>query len=605
MLANLQQVIPYGLGLDAWITIGVLILTVLALISEIRPPEVIMLLGAGSLVVLGVLSPAEAVVGISNEIIPAIALLCIIVRSLELNGVLEWFGKRVLARSKNYFKEQLSIILPVGFMSAFLNNTVVVLLMAPLVRRWAMKRNACPSRYLMQISFAAILGGSCTLIGSSTNLAVQALLLKESPASVFAFFEIGKVGIPLFFIGTLYMLLSAWFLPSRKDPETETRLNINSMVARFTVLPASLFDGKELGEAMEEFLRGSEVVEITRGGEKFLSPGPAFRLRANDHLLIAADLHRLAEIHGLSGLESYVDPGAQVDIANSHFSEVVLPATSLFIGKTLEEIRFRLHYGGAVLAVYRNGVPLKGMIRKTRLRAGDTLIVITDKPWSLEKASGEEFYELGMSGKLHTLNPRGAFLSIVCLTSMVLASTFGVPLLLSALAAVLILLLFRTIAPREAAKSIIWAVLLVIVCSFAFGKALVKTGLSAHFAHFILSVVGGKEVMILAGVLSVTIVLTELLSNNSAAIIMFPIAMGMLIEGGHYSVDSIKAIGAAILIGSSSGYAIPTGYQTHMIVYGPGGYTFKDFLKQGLPLDVLTFIVGIVLIPWMFPMVKT
>lgn len=602
MMANLHQLIP--LGWDAGFTLAILIVAVIFLFLEIKPPEIVMLAAAGGLVLFGVLTPVEALSGVTNEIIPVIGLLCIIVKSLELSGALDLVATTVLAKGKGVVKEQLSILAPVTALSAFLNNTIVVLLMAPVVRRWALKRQVAPSRYLMYISYAAILGGSLSLIGSSTNLVVQALLINESPASAFSFFEIGKVGAPLAVIAICYLLFASRFLPERKDPESEAKLSLDSVTAVFMVPEASRLAGKTVGELAENIFRGVKVLEVERGGERFYSPGSLFTLNEKDHILLATDLHRIAELHSVAGLETYLDREMRKEMQHSHFLELVIPAASLLIGKTLEELRFGKYYGAVVVSLYRNGVAMKGMIRAVRLRAGDTLIAITGEPWKLEEASGEGFFAIGAQGRLRRFLPKQALFSIATLFGMILSALLGKSLLISATVAVLFLLLTRMIALKDAIRSVIWGVLLMIAASFAIGVALQKSGLSSYFAHSILSVIGHDPIAIVAAVLFSSIVLTEFLSNNSSAIIMFPIAAGMLHESGLYSVASLKAIAATLLIGSSSGYAMPTGYQTHMIVYGLGGYRFRDFLYQGIPMDALTFILGIVLIPLIFPFGK-
>lgn len=604
MIANLEQLLPLGISLHGWLTLGILGITIWALLVEIKPPEIILLGSCFAFLLFGILTPAEVLEGASKEIIPVIGLLCVMVRALEVNGALEWFGRRVLSTSKFYLRDFCSVFLPTGIMSAFFNNTVVVLLMMPIVRRWALKKGKAPSQFLIAISYAAILGGSCTLIGSSTNLIVQSLLLKNAPQAGFSFFEIGKIGLPLLLLGALFLCAGCYFLPKREDPAEDAAINFNSLFARFVVGKDSPLIGKTVEALTDQELQGTALLEVIRKGAKILRPGARFTLEEGDYLQIASDLNRLAELYKIEGLNPYTDPGMNLDEAKAHFSEIVIPVTSLFISKTLDEIRFHKHYGASILAIFRDGRQLMGMIRKIPLKAGDALIALTDEPHRLEMGLESNFYVIGMQGKLHTLNVPNALIALGSFAAMVLATIGGIPMIYSCSAAVLFLLALGVVSFKDAARSVIWMVLLMIACSFALGKALEVTGLSDKFAEGLLSVVGKDPHVVLAGVLLATIVLTEFLSNNSTAIIMFPIAMGLLHQIGYYTPESIKAMSVALLIGSSTGYALPTGYQTHMIVYGPGGYKFKDFLLLGIPLDLITFLVGCVLIPWIFPMVK-
>lgn len=604
MIANLEQLLPLGITFHGWLTLFIFFATIWALIIEIKPPEIILLGSCFAFLLFGILTPGEVLEGASKEIIPIIGLLCVMVRALEVNGLLEWFARRVLSTSKNYFRQFCSVFLPSGMMSAFFNNTVVVLLMMPIVKKWAVKMGKSPSQFLISISYASILGGSCTLIGSSTNLIVQSLLLKEEPLSAFHFFEIGKIGVPLFAMGAIFLIFGCYFLPKREDPSEDAAININSMFARFVILKNSPFIGKTLASLVDRELQGVALLEVIRNGSKILRPIGAFIFREGDHLLFASDLNRLAELHNIEGLNSYTDPKMGFDESNAHFFEIVIPSTSLFIGKTLNEIRIHKHHGASVVAIFRDGRQLMEMIRKIPLRAGDALIAITDEPDRLDLGLESNFYVIGMQGKLHTLNVKAGLIALGSFLGMIVATIAGVPMIYSCSIAVILLLSLGVVSLKDAVRNVIWMVLLMIACSFALGKALVVTGLSDQFAAFFLSVVGNNPHVVLAGVLLVTIILTELLSNNSTAIIMFPIAMGLLSQIGYLTPESIKSMGAAILIGSSTGYALPTGYQTHLIVYGPGGYKFKDFLWLGIPLDLITFLVGCVLIPWIFPMVK-
>lgn len=604
MIANLEQLLPLGITLHGWLTLVIFVVTIWALIVEIKPPEIILLGSCFAFLLFGILTPGEVLEGASKEIIPIIGLLCVMVRALEVNGILEWFARRVLSTSKNYFRQFCSVFLPSGMMSAFFNNTVVVLLMMPIVKKWAVKMGKSPSQFLISISYASILGGSCTLIGSSTNLIVQSLLLKEEPFSAFHFFEIGKIGVPLFTIGAIFLIVGCYFLPKREDPSEDAAININSMFGRFVILKSSPFIGKTLNSLADRELQGVALLEVIRNGAKILRPIGSFIFREGDHLLFASDLNRLAELHNIEGLNSYTDPKMGFDESNAHFFEIVIPSTSLFIGKTLNDIRIHKHHGASVVAIFRDGRQLMEMIRKIPLRAGDALIAITDEPERLDLGLESNFYVIGMQGKLHTLNVKAGLIALGSFLAMIVATIAGVPMIYSCSIAVILLLSLGVVSLKDAVRNVIWMVLLMIACSFALGKALVVTGLSDRFAEFFLSVVGSDPHIVLSGVLFVTIILTELLSNNSTSIIMFPIAMGLLNQIGYYTPESIKAMGAAILIGSSTGYALPTGYQTHLIVYGPGGYKFRDFLWLGIPLDLITFLVGCVLIPWIFPMVK-
>jgi di/tricarboxylate transporter len=601
-MPNVDQQLYTFLTPAAWITLAIFVATLWALITEIKPPEITLAISALAFCVFGILSFQDVFDGFTKDIIPIIACLCVLVKSLEFHGVLEEFSKRVLSNSKKYFMQLGSVIIPSSLLSVFLNNTLIVLLMMPIIRKWALRQETYASKFLIPLSYAVILGGSCSLIGSSTNLMVQALLYQEDANAAFSFFEIGKVGVPLMLCGWVYLFFTSRFFPERNDVEAETEKDIKEMVGAFLVYAGSTFIGKNWGELSDGALKGAGIIEVIRKERTIASPNSEFVFEEGDVLWLASNIHKIADLHNLSELTSYTDPEATFNMGNMHFIEIVLPMTSLLIGKTLDEVRFRKNYGATVISIYRKGLPMTGTIRQLPLKSGDTLIALTDNPSRLENSLSSEFYVIAKQGKVYSLNFWPALISIAALVGVVTASTMGFSLLYSSSIAVFGLIAFRLLPVTVAFKSVLWTTLLMIAFSFSLGKALDASGLSQQIAHTLLAVLGNHPYALIAGVLLMTIVLTEFISNNAAAVIISPIGISMLTAAGFHSIESIKALGAAVLIGSSSGYAFPTGYQTHMIIYGPGGYRFTDFIKIGLPLDLLTLILGTWFIIKMFPL---
>ncbi|MCB1118437.1 MAG: hypothetical protein KDK65_00595, partial [Chlamydiia bacterium] len=228
LAADLPTFLPAGeMDWRGWVTIGVFCVTFFALVKEIRPPDIVMFISSSVLVVLGILTPSEFLDGFSQDILLTIAMLCIVVRAMEVNGLLEILTRRLLTDSSSYFKQMGSLLFPVGVSSAFLNNTPIVLMMAPVVRRWALKLKVSPSKFLLPMSYIAVLGGVCTIMGTSTNLIIEGLVRKQSPESVIGFFEIAWVGLPIFVVGSIYLFMIGRLIPARLDPisaiEEETR----------------------------------------------------------------------------------------------------------------------------------------------------------------------------------------------------------------------------------------------------------------------------------------------------------------------------------------------------------------------------------------------
>jgi len=599
-VAVLPQVV---LRWQGWFTIGIFVVIFLGLVTEIRPPDIVMFLGTGVLVIVGVLTPAQFLQGFSNEIIMAIAMLCIIVRATEVNGLLEVVAKRVLSSSKNFALQMVSMCVPVAFASAFLNNTPIVLLMTPIVRKWALKNKLYPSKFLIPLSYAALFGGACTLIGTSTNLVILSLVREAMPEAAFGFFELSYVGIPCAFAGFIFLIFaSPYLLPERTDPRSAIAEETREFTVEFIIGQQCPLANKSIKEAGRRYFRGELLIQVERNRFLIDSPSPDLVLFVGDRLVFAGDINQIAELHAIKDLQSVSDPQFKLDVGSSHFAEIVIPTTSLLVGKTLKKINFRNYYGASVLAVYRQGWRVHGDVREIELQAGDTLMLLSGEPWGQTRSYGKDFYYIRHHEKLVVFHPWRALVVVMALLGMVAAVTIGYNIMVCSLAAVFVLFMTRTISFREAQNSIMWNILLLIACSFALGRAMQTTGVAAYFAHIILKVVGSHPYMLIGGILAVTILCTELMTNNAAALILFPIAHTAAKLAGYASAESVTAVGVAVAIGASCAYAMPTGYQTHMIVFGPGGYKFTDFFKSGVCMDVIIWAIATALIPkiWHF-----
>ncbi len=581
-----------------YFAIALFVLTFIALMLEVRSPDITLLISAGILVIVGILTPKQFLEGFANPILVTIAMLCVIMRALEINGILDIVGRKILSTSKHVGTQLISYMFPVSLASAFLNNTPIVLLMAPIIRRWSLENSCVPSKYLIPLSYAAIFGGMCTLIGTSTNIIVFGLLRTHSVASEFTFFELAKAGIPLGIIGTLYVIfIGRHFLPVRQDPASALTEEAREFTAEFLVQEECPLIGKTIKETAKKYFREDMLIQIERGSEIIDSPSQELVIFLGDRLVFAGDVNKIVQLHTIKGLQSQADPHFELDPGSSHFTEVVLSNTSWLIGKTPKSINFRTNYGASILAIYRQGSRVTGNVRDTVLLPGDTLMLLSGETWHGADYYNKDFYNIRHAEKLSIYHPVRASIVIGALFAMVAAVMLHIPIMVASLTVAFFLIFTGNISIRQAQKSISWNVLLLIASAFAFAKAMVITGVANVFAEFLLSVVGTDPYMLTGGILLITIITTELLTNNAAALILFPIAVQTAFLAGYTSDMAVKTIGITIAIGCSCCFAIPTGYQTHMLVYGPGGYKFKDFLKIGLPLDLIFLIVGTLLIP--------
>lgn len=591
-----------ALDWDGWFTIAVFIFTFMGLISEVKPPDITMLAGTTILLIFGVLTPAQFLKGFSNGILMTIAMLCIIVRAMEVNGVLEVVAKKILISSKGYVARMLAMCTPVAVASAFLNNTPIVLLMTPMVRKWALKNKLSPSKFLIPLSYAALFGGVCTLIGTSTNLVVHGLMQQYTEGAGFSFFELSYVGVPCAIAGLVFLSLFSWgLLPDRTDPTTAISAESRQFTGEFIVGEECPLANRTIREVSRRYFRPETLIQLERNNQVIDSPPNDLVIFVGDRLVFIGDIHRIAELHDIPNLQSAADPHFQLDVKSSHFSEIVIPTTSLLVGKTLRQINFRSAYGASVIAVYRQGWRVLGEVRDVTLEAGDTLMLLSGEPFEAQNYS-KDFYFIRNSEKLVTFNPWRAIFVTVVMVVMVLAASMGASIMVSSMAAAFVLMATRSISIRESQNSIMWNILLLIACSFAMGTALETTGVAAYFAEIILSIFGTQPQVFIGGIILVTILCTELMTNNAAALVLFPIAITVAKLAGFESVEATRTIGVCVAIGASCAYAIPTGYQTHMIVYGPGGYKFTDFLKIGLFMDLIIWTISTLTIPYFWPL---
>jgi di/tricarboxylate transporter len=594
-----------ALNWDGWFTIVVFILTFLGLIAEIRPPDITMLAGTGTLLIFGVLTPSQFLQGFSNEILMTIAMLCVIVRAMEVNGILEIIAKKILISSKYFIVQMASLCIPVSVASAFLNNTPIVLLMTPMVRKWALKNKNSPSKFLIPLSYASLLGGACTLIGTSTNLVVHGLMKEQFEGAGFSFFELSYVGVPCALAGLLFLLLfSRFLLPDRLDPASAVSEEAREFTGEFIVGEQCPLVNRTIKEAGRRYFRQKTLIQVERNNQVIDSPPDDLVIFVGDRLVFLGDIHQIAELHDIEDLSSVADPHFKLDTRSSHFSEIVIPTTSLLVGKTLRRTNFRSRYGASVVAVYRQGWRVLGNIRDVKLEGGDTLMLLSGEPLEADNYA-KDFYFIRHHEKLLAFHPwRAAFVALV-MAVMIISAVLGISIMVASVAAVFVLLATRFISIREAQNSVMWNIILLIACSFAMGKAMESTGVAAYFAQIILGIFGTEPHMLIGGIILVTMFCTELMSNNATALILFPVAITMARLAGYDSIESIQTIGVSVAIGASSAYALPTGYQTHMIVYGPGGYKFTDFTKIGVFMNVIIWIISTSLIPYIWPLYRT
>lgn len=548
---------------------------------------------------IGVLSTREALAGFSNTGLATVGVLFVVVTGLRETGAIDWIARAVLGRPKRLRPAMVRLILPVWGMSAFLNNTPVVAMMIPAVSDWAKRLNLSPSKLLIPLSYAAILGGTCTLIGTSTNLVVNGLVMDAGMPSL-GMFDIAKIGVPSAIIGFAFVVaFGPKLLPSR-TAASNVFADPRQYTMELVVPPGSPLIGKTLEQAGLRSLPGCYIVDIERAGESIGVAAPTQVVVEGDRLLFAGVVEAIRDVQNLRGLAPATDQVFKLDSPRyrRRLFEAVVSEASPVCGQTIREGRFRNRYQGAVLAVARNGERVMGRIGDIELKPGDTLLIEADEGFADRFRNTRDFL---LISPLNDSAPRRhvrAPIAIGILLSMVAVVTVGwLDMLVAAMVASGLMIITGCCRISEARRSVDWPVLVVIGAALGIGRAMEATGAAHSLVTGALSIVGSNPWVALLIVYGVTSLLTEVITNNGAVALVFPVTYGI---AQQLNVDLMPFVMALMMAGSAS-FATPIGYQTNLMVYGPGGYRFGDFLKIGTMMNVLMLITAVTLIPLIWP----
>jgi di/tricarboxylate transporter len=586
---------------QATLTAIVTFATLMALLFGQRAPDMAMIGGVVVLLAAGVLAPDEAFKGMANEGMLTVAALFVVAAAVERTGALASLVDRALGRPQSLSSAQVRTMVAPAALSAFMNNTPVVALMVPAIRDWAKKHRLSVSKLLMPMNAAVILGGLCTLIGTSTNVVVSGLVAAKTGRTL-GMFEITWLGVPLLIAGFAYLLVaskSRYLLKDRRPAMSQSD-DPRQYSLEMLVEPGSPLVGRTIEEAGLRGLEGLFLMEIDRAGHVMAAVAPTERLEAGDRLVFVGVVDSVVELQKIRGLRPATDQVFQLDGPRSErvLVEAVVSNTCPLVGQTIREGRFRSTYDAVVIAVARNGERLQMKIGDIALEPGDTLLLEASPTFLDRQRSSRHFYLVSeVSGSTPPRHDR-AWIACTVLAAMVLAATFElVPMVAAAFVAAAAVLVTGCISSNEARRSIEWESLLLIAASFGLAKAMEKTGLDESIARSTIAAAGDGPHATLAAIYFVTMLFTELMSNNAAAVLLFPIAWQTAADLGVNPMPFVMAVTVA----ASCGFATPMGYQTNLMIYGPGGYKFSDYLRFGGPLNLLVMAITVLLAPLIWP----
>ncbi|GAB3790823.1 SLC13 family permease [Virgibacillus kimchii] len=578
----------------------IVLLTMFAvLIFEVARPDMVIFSVLVILLLTGILTVNEALSGFSNEGMLTVALLFIVAGTVQKSGLINHMMEKWLQNSRTHAGSMLRFFVPASAFSAFLNNTPIVVTFIPIIKKWCEERGIAPSKFLIPLSYATILGGMITLMGTSTNLVIHGLML-DFGFEGFSFFTLAVVGLPSAVLGLIYLFTVGYkLLPSNKGFSQRTKNASKEYIAEMHVTDDFRYHNMFVEQAGLRDLKGLYLIEIIRGEDRISPVRSTSVIQCGDRLIFTGLISTIAELQKVRGLE--LETGTNIDLddlrdGSTNLVDAVVSDQSSLLFKTIKQSQFRSRYDAGIIAVNRNNERIRNKIGDIILKPGDSLLILAGTDFVEKYQNSKDFFvvsTLDTPASLNQSRKKGWF-SIAMLLVMIVTVTVGWLSMFKAMAlTVLVFLTSKIITPQEAKEYVHFNVLLLIASSFGIGIAMRKTGLTEWIAGCLLSFgqsLGLVAILVMLYVL--TNIFTEVVTNSAAAVMMLPIGIEMA------QTLAVNPSGMAVLIAiaASASFITPIGYQTNLIVYGPGGYTFMDYVKVGLPLSFIVMVTSVFII---------
>jgi len=585
------------------ITLLVIIFFILvSLYKNFFGPGFTFVIGIGALGITGILTPSEMLNGFANEQIAVIILLLLIGDIIRKSTLIDNLFNKFFKKTYTYKGFLLKLLFPVAGLSSLINNTPIVAIMMPYVRNWARKNNIASSKLLIPLSYAAILGGTATLIGTSTNLVVNGMLSEQNIFPGFVsleIFDFAPVGLSMIVLGGFYIVLFAnKLLPDNRDIKEDLTEKPREYIVEVRICSGSDYHNKTIASVNLRNLKGLFLVEIIRNDQTISPVAPHDILLEGDLLIFAGNTETIADMVEDNSNIQPSQLGMFARRSKTEVVEVFITPNSDLISKSVKESNFRARFDAAILAVHRNGEKLSGKIGDVKLNAGDLLLLVTGDDFKSRINDSSEFFVVDNVRSIEKMPRYQSILLILGLVSSVLlASLKIVPLFTCLLVFLIALLLFRVASPKDLYKGLNFNLIFIIALSLALGMAMIKTNIAYVLSHALLEVIQPYGIIILlASIFIITNLLASIITNIGAVAIIFPISLSLAEQLGADPKPFVLLVAFA----SAASFITPIGYQTNLMVYGPGGYKFKDFLRIGWPLSILFMIVTVVILTLQF-----
>ena len=587
-----------GFNIYAWITIvTVLSMFTTLLFTKIRT-DMVFLAAIGILFVTGVLDAKDALSGFSSTSVVVIGVLFVVVAGLTHTGVLQWIVRHLLGQPNSYSKAVIRLMLPVAGLSSFLSNTTVVAMFVGIVKMWSKKLGISPSKLLIPLSYASGMGGVCTLIGTPPNLIISGLYADKTGETM----NVLATTIPGLFcltVGVLSIIAFRKLLPDRKAPESAFEAT-----SEYTVELLVPSDNKHIGETLEEAglcqVRGGSLIELYHFDNVTSPVREDEYVMGGDRLIYAGQIDEILQLkksHGLVSADHHIFSMSEVDRKRQLRTAYVKFGSSL-IGETIASSKLERDNNLTLVAVARSGQRIKEPPRQVVLQAGDTLLLECPPRMNVNTDNLSSQLHFFDSEQVVNIGPKTLVSSAIMIVMVVLSALNVMSLLQSAFIAAAAMLVFRCCSIEQARKAINWDILMVFAGSVVLGLAILQTGIAERLATGILDVCGTNPIIVMIAICLVGNLTTEFISNTAAGAMFFPIMYEAAEKLGYEPYTFL----IALMISVSSSFATPIGSPTHMLVYGPGGYRFSDFMRIGLLMDIIILASNILIVNIVYPL---
>jgi di/tricarboxylate transporter len=599
--------------ISGYIAVAIVILMIIALLKEMMRPGLVLFTALVLFMVADILTADEALAGFSNKGMITVGILFLVSEGFKQTGALTKLAAVMLPKKRSSIPRLiLRLTLPIAGVSAFLNNTPMVIIFAPMIKKWAEKLNLPSQKFLIPLSYATIFGGTCTLIGTSTNLVVHGMMLDRGIEGL-GFFELAKVGIFVAIIGFIYLyIFSNRLLPGEVIPSESFPNDIREFYFDIVLSEGSSLIGKEIEKRRLPGLAEFLVKTVIRDGKHIRISNTPFEISDGDELILAGkseDIGFLMQQSGI-GLKCLLETDSSFMNQDLKLVEVVIAPRFPGIQKTIVDFDFRGHYNAVVMAVHRNGERITTNMQSVELKSGDNLMLLTTDDFTKYWGESRAFYMASEIGDMDSSKDRRKrWLAVIITMLMVLGATLGgqlpsygnvdLDMFFFAAIAVVLMAALKIFSAKKYTKPINWDVLITVACAFGISRALQNSGAADVIAHTTINISKTFGPLgVLAAIYIITNIFTEIITNNAAAALSFPIALSAATQLG---VDP-RPFFIAIAIAASASFSTPIGYQTNLIVQSIGNYKFGDYWKIGLPLNILAFIIAMIVIPifWSF-----